>query len=355
MYYFELNIQKYRSDTSHLDLLEHGVYHQLIGWYYLDEKPIPLDRALVYRRIGARTVEQQQATDRVLLDFFVESPDGWRQKHCDEVIAEYQEGSADAEEGRKHERERKQRTRERRRLLFAVLRDNGHVPAFNTHIAVLEKMAVPYMSHGTSAGTTLARPASGTAITINNKPLTTISPPTPPPVGGGEKSSRPVGKSLPEGFGLDEGSADGLAESVKAVARGLHAALQVDWTIDTLRHHLAQFTAFYRGKTGRDGRSGDWLARWESWCRKAMCDQPQADPVRRDIQARAKARDSPPDAMVRWDLTLQSVQAEAVRLGVRWVDGETHGDLRERVNLARCGLPEGGMAAIVRDSEGVTG
>lgn len=59
MHYYEHHIGDYRRDTAHLTLLEHGVYRQLLDWYYLSEKPIPANREAVIRKISARTQEER--------------------------------------------------------------------------------------------------------------------------------------------------------------------------------------------------------------------------------------------------------------------------------------------------------
>ena len=38
MHYYKFNIADYRKDTGHLSTIEHGIYRQLIDWYYLDEQ-----------------------------------------------------------------------------------------------------------------------------------------------------------------------------------------------------------------------------------------------------------------------------------------------------------------------------
>ena len=51
MHYYQFNISDYRADTAHLNIIEHGIYRQLIDWYYLDEKPIPKETQVVMRRL----------------------------------------------------------------------------------------------------------------------------------------------------------------------------------------------------------------------------------------------------------------------------------------------------------------
>lgn len=99
MHYYKHHIGDYRRCTGHLSLLEHGVYRQLLDWYYLDESPIPLETHLVYRRLAARTESEMRAVDAVLADFFTKTDSGWINSRCNSVIGKYQ---GDAEKNREN-------------------------------------------------------------------------------------------------------------------------------------------------------------------------------------------------------------------------------------------------------------
>jgi uncharacterized protein YdaU (DUF1376 family) len=90
MNYYPHHIGDYRRDTSHLSLLEHGVYRQLIDTYYLSEQPIPKETEVVFRRLSARTDEEKKAVEIVLSEFFSLTDEGWIQTRCHEEIREYQ-------------------------------------------------------------------------------------------------------------------------------------------------------------------------------------------------------------------------------------------------------------------------
>ena len=55
MHYYRKHVKDYIADTSHLSLLEHGVYNILIDTYVLREKPLSLDKEELYWSIAART------------------------------------------------------------------------------------------------------------------------------------------------------------------------------------------------------------------------------------------------------------------------------------------------------------
>jgi len=88
MHYYQFNIGDYRADTAHLTLLEHGIYRQLLDWYYLDETPIPKETQVVYRRLSARTQDERDAVDSVLNDFFYLT-DAYHHQRCDDEIRQY--------------------------------------------------------------------------------------------------------------------------------------------------------------------------------------------------------------------------------------------------------------------------
>ena len=77
MHYYQHNIGDYRKDTSHLSLLEHGIYRQLLDSYYLDEVPLCNDLAKLMRSHSVRNADEQQALQNVLTDFFELTEEGY--------------------------------------------------------------------------------------------------------------------------------------------------------------------------------------------------------------------------------------------------------------------------------------
>lgn len=96
MHYYQFNIGDYRRDTIHLTLLEHGIYRQLIDSYYLNEKPLCADDAILMRSHSVRTEEEQIAFKNVLNDFFVKHEDGYFHKGCEKMLEKYKEKSEKA-------------------------------------------------------------------------------------------------------------------------------------------------------------------------------------------------------------------------------------------------------------------
>jgi uncharacterized protein YdaU (DUF1376 family) len=89
MHYYQHNIADYRKDTSHLSLLEHGIYRQLLDSYYLDEKPLSNDLAKLMRSHSVRSAEEIDALKNVLSDFFELTEDGYIHKRCEDTILKY--------------------------------------------------------------------------------------------------------------------------------------------------------------------------------------------------------------------------------------------------------------------------
>lgn len=77
-------------------MLEHGAYRLMIDLYYVKEAPLPLDEAVLFRLVCARTEEERQAVLVVLAEFFVRTDEGWRHTRCDEEIARGQEKQSKA-------------------------------------------------------------------------------------------------------------------------------------------------------------------------------------------------------------------------------------------------------------------
>lgn len=101
MHYYTHNIGDYRRDTSHLTLLEHGVYRQVLDQYYLNEKPIDLDTTKLERILNIKTEEEKNALANVLQDFFIKTETHYVHKRCDIAIDEYQDKSAKASKAAK--------------------------------------------------------------------------------------------------------------------------------------------------------------------------------------------------------------------------------------------------------------
>ncbi len=176
MNYYIHHIGDYLSATAHLTLLEHGVYCRMIDVYYIKESPLPCDREQLYRLIGARTGEERAAVDNILLEFFKETPEGWRQSRCDYEIEKCANGQQGRECRAANESARVKRHREERAALFAALREAGKHAPWNIGIEPLRELVTGTTTQPLPA-TAPATPA--TASPTPQHPNTPI-PPYPP-------------------------------------------------------------------------------------------------------------------------------------------------------------------------------
>lgn len=94
MNYYERHIGDYLKDTSHLSLLEHGVYSRLMDVYYTREAGLP--QAEVARLIGARSKDERAALAAVLAEFFVLVDGMYQQDRCEREIARFRSKSEKA-------------------------------------------------------------------------------------------------------------------------------------------------------------------------------------------------------------------------------------------------------------------
>ena len=89
MNYYNRHIGDWLQDTVHLSMIEDGAYSRLADQYYSKERPLPLDRSECYKLARARSKADRDAVDKILVEFFDETPDGYRHTRCDDEIAAY--------------------------------------------------------------------------------------------------------------------------------------------------------------------------------------------------------------------------------------------------------------------------
>jgi uncharacterized protein YdaU (DUF1376 family) len=99
--YYTRHIGDYLKDTSHLSLLEHGVYTRMLDVYYTRERGF-VDSVEACKLLGAKTDEERAAVEMILADFFQKNPDGYEQKRAIEELERYrQKCIANQENGKK--------------------------------------------------------------------------------------------------------------------------------------------------------------------------------------------------------------------------------------------------------------
>ena len=85
MIWYKFHIGDYISHTMHLDDAEDLAYRRLLDWYYMSEKPLPLDVALVSRRIRL----DEDVVSPVLNEFFEKTKKGFINARADDEIKAY--------------------------------------------------------------------------------------------------------------------------------------------------------------------------------------------------------------------------------------------------------------------------
>lgn len=97
MNYYEKHIGDWVKDTVSLTMLEDGAYNRLIDQYYQSEKPLSLDKKLVYRLARANSSAERKAVDFVVETFFDLTEQGYVQKRVEAELTRYSEKRAKAQ------------------------------------------------------------------------------------------------------------------------------------------------------------------------------------------------------------------------------------------------------------------
>ena len=99
MHYYQFNIGDYKSHTEHLSEMEDLTYRRLLDWYYLHEKPIPLDLNETARQIRMRS--HSDCITLVLQEYFELTEDGWIHHRANAEISKAGDKSSKASESAK--------------------------------------------------------------------------------------------------------------------------------------------------------------------------------------------------------------------------------------------------------------
>jgi len=130
MYYYQHHIGDYRRDTSHLTLLEHGAYRQLLDLYYISEKPLD---ANALRLVCARDADEIKAVEQILSEFFVLQNGKYYHKRCEDEIARYHNKSNKAKESAKIRWNKNNNLQDANALQTDSERNANHKPLTNNH------------------------------------------------------------------------------------------------------------------------------------------------------------------------------------------------------------------------------
>ncbi|AVH48668.1 YdaU family protein [Acinetobacter sp. SWBY1] len=101
MNYYQHHIGDFMRDTAHLSPVEECFYRRAIDWYYVNEKPLPLELNQVHRYLRANTKTDKQAVSTVLSDFFKKTASGFVHSRCELEIEKFRsKAEANRENGK---------------------------------------------------------------------------------------------------------------------------------------------------------------------------------------------------------------------------------------------------------------
>jgi uncharacterized protein YdaU (DUF1376 family) len=83
------HIGDFNNATRYLSRIERSIYSDMIDMYYDTEAPLSLDSVALKRKLIARTQEEIDAVDFVLVEFFIKTESGWFNERCDVEITKY--------------------------------------------------------------------------------------------------------------------------------------------------------------------------------------------------------------------------------------------------------------------------
>jgi uncharacterized protein YdaU (DUF1376 family) len=143
LHYYQHNIGDYRKETTHLSLLEHGIYRQLLDTYCLKEAPLTLDHAELMRTHSARSADEMRALENVLKDFFVATEEGYVHMGGDLLISDFHSKSTKAAESANARWERIRAERHANALRTQSEGNANHKPLTINQEPIKEKTRAP--------------------------------------------------------------------------------------------------------------------------------------------------------------------------------------------------------------------
>lgn len=90
MNFYNFHVNDFRGATWHLNRLQRSIYRDLIDEYYLQEKPLTKDVAVLAHKMGCHSDEEKAALALVLGEFFTLKNGVYRHKRIDHEIKNYQ-------------------------------------------------------------------------------------------------------------------------------------------------------------------------------------------------------------------------------------------------------------------------
>ena len=236
MHYYSFHIGDYQSHTAHLSEMEDLAYRRMLDWYYLHEKPLPLEVEEIARVTRMRTHCECIAV--VLREFFERTADGWINARADEELTRL---NAKSEKARASAQARWLKTKEK----------SEDANAMRTHC------------EGN---------ATNTQYPIPNTHITELGA---SPKGDAQDKKPPREKRatrLPDDWELP----DDYAQWCREKRPDLNPYKVAD-----------QFKDYWVAQPGARARKADWFATWRNWCRNQKAENQTLSFAERDEQAKA--------------------------------------------------------------------
>lgn len=220
MNYYEHHLGDYAEATAHLSFVEDAAYSRLIRKYYASEAPLPADLKAVQRLVCARTDEEREAVETVLLEFFTLAEDGWHNARCDAEIERFQIKSNKARSSA-----------------------NARWGAGQSHTERNANAMPTDSERNANASKEDANASKSDAKAMLSSLQSPVSSKR-------QKPAQARGSRIPDDFTPDP-----------SVALALIPDLDVE-------AEAAKFADFWRGKTGQGATKADWPATWRNWVRR---------------------------------------------------------------------------------------
>lgn len=238
MNFYKHHIGDYAAATSHLSILEDGVYSRLLRIYYRDEGPLPAELKAVQRLAGARSRDEREAVETVLEEFFVLEADGWHSKRADEELAKYQ-AQAETNRGIARAREARRRSTGNARIVERTNHESCNEPS-NESSASREPSHKPEAREDQKLlGTPLPGSTPGADETSGGGGTPTSVDATRALVRGGLPPTKVNGSDPRLLAAISDGATAAQFESTAREAMGHDPPKGFGWIVQTVRGRIA--------------------------------------------------------------------------------------------------------------------
>jgi|GEM_PF-1424250 uncharacterized protein YdaU (DUF1376 family) len=99
MHYFPFHINDFRAGTRGLNLLERGVYVELLQCYYDTEKPLPKCVEAIYFMLGAHSDQEKEIVQKILTLKFKKSRSGYVNARTTRELSKFKELKSSSKAG----------------------------------------------------------------------------------------------------------------------------------------------------------------------------------------------------------------------------------------------------------------